>query len=56
MLTIQAILHCVSHHDNLAIPMVALVMPVTRIADLSLRIGGNRLVEVVNWVLFGSRL
>jgi len=52
MLTIQTILNCVTHCDNLAIPMVSLVMPVTRIAKLSLWIGGNRLIEVVNWGLF----
>ena len=56
MLIIQAILHCMSHHDNLAIPMVALVMLVTRIADLSLLIGGNGLIEMVNWVSFTCQL
>ena len=36
--------------------MVALVVAVTRVANLSLQVHGDRLIEVVDWVLFSCQL
>jgi len=54
--TIQAILHCMSHHDNFVVPIIALVVLVTRITDMSMRVCGDRLIEVIDQVLFSCWL
>ena len=45
-----------SHCYNFVIPMVALVVAVTGVANLSLQFHGDRLIEVVDWDLFSCWL
>jgi hypothetical protein len=56
LLTIQAVLHSTSNRDYFAFTAVALVMPAARVADLSLGVGGDGLIEAVNRVSLSCRL
>ena len=56
LLTIQAILHSLSHRDNFLITMVALVVFVTQSANLSLCICEDNFVEMVYRVLLSCWL
>jgi hypothetical protein len=55
-LTIQAILHSLSHRDNFLITMVALVVFVAQSANLSLCVCEDNFVEMVYGVSLSCRL
>ena len=45
-----------SHCYNFVIPVVALVVAVTGVTNLSLQVHGDSIVEMVDWVSFSCRL
>ena len=56
LLTVHVMLHSTSHRDNLVSSVMALVVPVTRVINLSVWVQGDGLVKVVDWVSFSCWL